>query len=157
MYERHAALGVDFKRPAVSIVIHTVDQAYFGAKFTCRLDLADGCPGRHADQCGNAITPGSQSYALRVIAGRTSDDAALFFFRRKLRYFETGASYFERTCHLKIFWFQVYITKRIYLIRVYQASVSHNIGEHCGGLIDCIECQHSSNENDSLIFSYLCV
>ena len=25
MYERHAALGVDFKRPAISIVIHTVD------------------------------------------------------------------------------------------------------------------------------------
>src|SRR5699024_3620251 len=108
----HVVEGVDkgvtefifeFERPGVSVVVNALDQADLGAERLCRLDLGDRRAVGQADERLDAAPRGGERHALRMVARRAGDDAALLFLVGKLRYLIICASDLERAGHLQAF------------------------------------------------------
>ena len=77
------------------VVIHAGDQHHLGAVAFRGLHLADGGPGGHADDGGDAQPGGGQGDALGVVPGGAGDDALLRLLRRQ------GSDFVEGSPELK--------------------------------------------------------
>ena len=150
--ESHAFLLVELQRPAISIVVHTLDQAYLGSHGSRGLHLADGCSCRHADERRQSVALRCQRHTLGMVSGRAGYDAALLLLIGELRNLEACTAHLERAGHLQVFGFQKDIAKRIDFAGGDERRATHHVAQFGISLIDKVECQH-----DIGFYFYKCI
>ena len=103
MHERQIALAHDGLRVLVRAVVFVAVQHHFATEIAHRahLDVRRGL--RHHDDRGNAAALRRQRHALRVIAGRRADHAALGDRIRQVRNLVVRAAQLEREHRLQVF------------------------------------------------------
>ena len=106
------------------------------------LHLHDGGTVRHTDDALDAPAGGGQRHALRVVAGRTGDDAFLALLLGELADLIISAAYLEAAGGLQVLGLQVELAVLGQLGRFDEVGLACNVLQHEGGMVYFVESQH---------------
>ena len=106
VHEHQISLAAEFRGLLVGMIVVIAVQYDFAAQISDSLHLDFRRGERHHDDRRNSARARGQCDALRVVACRGADDAALRADRRQLRDLVVGAANFERKHRLQVFTFE---------------------------------------------------
>ena len=140
--EGHAGLLLQLHGLVVGVVVGAGYEADLCAEAFGVLHFHDGGTVRHTDDALDAPAGGGQRHALRVVAGRTGDDAFLALLLGELADLIISAAHLEAAGGLQVLGLQVELAVLGQLGRFDEVGLACNVLQHEGGMVYFVESQH---------------
>ncbi len=122
-----AVLVTELKGFVIGIVVDAVYHNNLGAVALGGFNFRDGGAVGKADIAFDAVAGRGEGNALGMVAGRTGDDTARFFFFGKVADFEIRAANFKRAGNLQVFGFKVNVGAVAYVGGIDHIGFADNI------------------------------
>ena len=142
MDKGHACFFLQLYGAVMCFVVGTGNKLHLRAQALGVLYLHNRCAVRHADDAFDAHAGCSKCYALRVVAGRTGDDAFLAFLLGELADLIISAAHLKAAGGLQVLGLQVELAVLGQLGRFDEVGLACNVLQHEGGMVYFVESQH---------------